>query len=99
LDSGYLHAGALPETSSLPSANDFAERKKSGTRQRYCLPSAALGKDKHTVNLTFAERRALGKEKHSAKNIFAESRALGKGLHSANGCQTLGKRLSGRNGS
>jgi hypothetical protein len=65
----------------LPSANDFAERKKSGTRQRYCLPSAALGKDEHTVNLTFAERRALGKEKHSAKNIFAESWALGKGLN------------------
>jgi hypothetical protein len=80
---------ALPETSTLPSANDFAEHKKSGTRQRYCLPSAALGKDEHMVNLSFAECRALGKEKHSANNIFAESRALGKGLHSSNGRQDI----------
>jgi hypothetical protein len=37
------------------------------------LPSAkyrALGKEKHTVNASFAERQALGKEKQSAKNTL-----------------------------
>jgi hypothetical protein len=37
------------------------------------LPSAkyrALGKEKHTMNASIAERQALGKEKHSAKNTL-----------------------------
>jgi hypothetical protein len=34
------------------------------------LPSVALGKEKHTVNASFAERQALGKQKHPAKNTL-----------------------------
>jgi hypothetical protein len=63
-------AFALPETRPLPSVQSFAEYKISGTRQRDSLPSAALGKRKHTVNFTFAECHTLGKEKHSAKNFL-----------------------------
>jgi hypothetical protein len=40
----------LSEMRSLPSVKSFAECKKSGIRQSFSLPSAALGKGKHTVN-------------------------------------------------
>jgi hypothetical protein len=66
-------AKALPpllETRPLPSVQGFAECKISGTRQRASLPSAALGKGKHTVNSSFPECHTLGKEKHSAKNFL-----------------------------
>jgi hypothetical protein len=44
---------SLPETRPLPSVQTFAECKISGTRQRASLPSAALGKEKHTVNTAY----------------------------------------------
>ena len=61
---------ALPETRPLPSVHGFAECKISDSRQRASLPSAAHGKEKHTVNTSFAERHTLGKEKHSANNFL-----------------------------
>jgi hypothetical protein len=68
----------------MPSAKHFAECKISGTRQRDRLPSAALGKYKHTVNSTFTECRTLGKAQHTVNSSFTECHALGKGRHSAN---------------
>jgi hypothetical protein len=65
---------SLPETRPLPSVQTFAECKISGTRQRASLPSATLGKEKHTVNSSFAEYHTLGKEKHSAKNFLPSAK-------------------------
>ena len=70
---------SLRQTAPLPSVWLFAERYKSGARQRPPLPSAgpsaktALGKD------FFAEGSALGKRRRSAKNVFAKHQTLGKG--------------------
>jgi hypothetical protein len=53
---------SLPETASLPSAKSFAERIPSGTRRIGYLPSAALGKGKHSAKSLFAEYKTLGKK-------------------------------------
>lgn len=52
----------LPETGPLPSARRFAECNMSRTWQRASLPSAALGKGRHSAKRWFAERLALGKD-------------------------------------
>jgi hypothetical protein len=67
---------ALPETASLSSVICFAECQISGTRQRASLPSAALGKTRHSAkvdtqqNNLFAEGQTLGKVRHSAKPLL-----------------------------
>jgi hypothetical protein len=42
---------SLPETGSMPSAKCFAECLLSSTRQRGSLPSAALGKVRHSTKI------------------------------------------------
>jgi hypothetical protein len=51
------------------------------------LHSAALGKEKYTVNSSFAECQTLDKEKHSAKNFLPSVE------HSAKVDVTLGIRI------
>jgi hypothetical protein len=70
-------ATTLPETVSLPSVIYFAECQISGTRQRGYLPSAALGKVRHSAKI------ALPSAGHSVNKVFAESPAPCKDLHSA----------------
>jgi hypothetical protein len=48
----------------------FAERHFSGIRQRHSLPSATLGKIKHSSKRYFAECPTVGKQKHSAKCVL-----------------------------
>jgi hypothetical protein len=77
IGSDGVNGHALPETSTLPSANCFAECQISGTRRRASLPSAALGKEKHMANSSFAECSTLG------KTFFAECFSLASAGHSA----------------
>jgi len=63
---GGLGLGPLPESSTMPSANSFAECHISDTRQRHHLPSASP--------------KTLGKESTLGKDGFAECQTLGKDM-------------------
>ena len=71
-----LHV-SLRETRSLPSARRFAECRNTGTRQRYSLPSAALGK------AGTQQRPSLSSAKHSAKRDTRQTSSLPSVRHSA----------------
>jgi len=56
---------SLLESSTMPSADSFAECHISGTRQRHPLPNArpkTLGKESTLGKATFAEYQTLGKD-------------------------------------
>jgi hypothetical protein len=67
---------SLPETGSIPSVKYFVECLLSDTRQRGSLPSAALGKVRHSVNTW--QRNALGKESLCREPSSRQRFTLGK---------------------
>jgi len=75
----------LPETHSLPSAKIFAECNISGTRQTKSLPSAALGKTKHSA------KNILPSAGHSTKSRQQQTATHGCYLCRVPICRTLGK--------